>query len=248
MRRGNKVVAAIAVGALAIALGSGVARCAFRGEEPAREVTGEGTTDSDEEGAESEDAGPLAGTSWSSGSGKASLTFGESSVRIESPSGTSDVPYEVLGEYEAQNATVLSGRVFLGGAWADASFILEGEEGSRRLDCDALDGSPFTEDPAQGFALSEVPFTEDPAQGFALSEVDPGFVELVGGDRGALEAAVAEWARGNAPGATGASFDREAYIDYASGQVTATFTCSDPAATEVTVSYDGSAFSVWGIG
>lgn len=233
MRRGNKVVAAIAVGALAIALGSGVARCAFRGEEPAREVTGEGTTDSDEEGAESEDAGPLAGTSWSSGSGAASLTFGESSVRIESPSGTSDVPYEVLGEYEAQNATVLSGRVFLGGAWADVSFILEGEEGSRRLDCDALDGSPFT---------------EDPAQGFALSEVDPGFVELVGGDRGALEAAVAEWARGNAPDATGASFDREAYIDYASGQVTATFTCSDPAATEVTVSYDGSAFSVWGIG
>lgn len=63
MRRGNKVVAAIAVGALAIVLGSGVARCAFRGEEPAREVTGEGTTDSDEEGAESEGAGPLAGTS-----------------------------------------------------------------------------------------------------------------------------------------------------------------------------------------
>lgn len=233
MRRGNRVVAAIAVGALAIALGSGVARCAFRGEEPAREVAEEESTDPGEEGAESEGAGPLAGTSWSSGSGEASLTFGESSVRIESPSGTSDVPYEVLGEYEAQNATVLSARVFLGGAWADASFILEGEEGSRRLDCDALDGSPFT---------------EDPAQGFALSELDPGFVELVGGDRSALEAAVAEWARGNAPGATGASFDREAYIDYASGQVTATFTCSDPAATEATVSYDGSAFSVWGIG
>lgn len=61
MRRVNKVVAAIAVGALAIALGSGVARCAFRGEEPAREVTGEGTTGSDGEGAESEDAGPSRG-------------------------------------------------------------------------------------------------------------------------------------------------------------------------------------------
>ena len=233
MRRGNRVVAAIAVGALAIALGSGVARCAFRGEEPAREVAGEGSTDPGEEGAESEGAGPLAGTSWSSGSGEASLTFGESSVRIESPSGTSDVPYEVLGEYEAQNATVLSARVFLGGSWADASFILEGEEGSRRLDCDALDGSPFT---------------EDPAQGFALSEVDPGFVELVGGDRGALEAAVAEWARGNAPGATGASFGREAYIDYAAGRVTAGFICNDPAASEATVSYDGAGFSVWGVG
>ena len=70
----------------------------------------------------------------------------------------------------------------------------------------------------------------------------------MGGDRGALEAAVAEWARGNAPGATGASFGREAYIDYAAGRVTAGFTCNDPAASEATVSYDGSAFSVWGIG
>lgn len=233
MRRGNRVACAVAAGAIVILLGSCVARCAAGGgPSPAAEPAGEAAAEAGSVAAE-EGAAGISGTSWSSASGETSLSFGASSVRVDAPSGSSEVPYEVTGEFDAQNATVLSGRVFLDGAWRETSFVVEGEEGSRRLSCDALDGSPFS---------------EDPARGFSVSGVDPGFVELVGGDGGALDAALAEWARENAPGATGASFGREAYVDYASGQVTATFTCNDPAATEATVSYDGAAFSVWGVG
>lgn len=233
MVKRNRVACAIAVGAIVILLGSCVARCApERGAsstpEPDRETVAEAS-----DGTAGKDATGISGTSWSSASGETSLSFGASSVRVDAPSGSSEVPYEVTGEFDAQNATVLPGRVFLDGVWHETSFIVEGEEGSRRLNCDALDGSPFA---------------EDPAHGFSVSGMDPGFVELVGGDSGALDAALAGWARENASGATGAAFDREAYVDYASGQVTATFTCNNPAATEVTVSYDGSTFSVWSVG
>lgn len=234
MRRGNKVAAAVAAGALVILLGSGVTRCALQGGGAADPGQTGSVSAGPAEGEPGEEgASALAGTSWSSGAGDASLSFGTASLSIEGASGSLEAPYEITGEFESKNAAVLTGRLFLDGSWRDASFVLEGEEGSRRLSCDALEGSPFV---------------EDPASGFSVSGVDPGFIELVGGDGAGLEEAVGEWARANAPEATCASFDREAYIDYASGRVTATFTCDDPSASEASVSYDGSSFSVRGVG
>ena len=79
---------------------------------------------------------------------------------------------------------------------------------------------------------------------FKVTGLDERYLELVGGDEGALRAAIGAYAARRSPQASSASFDGEVFLDLASGMVSATFHLNDNASTIVTVQWADGAFTV----
>lgn len=111
---------------------------------------------------------------------------------------------------------------------------LTGAEGSYRVSCD-------------GFALAKSYVQGGKGEGpVAVSGVTEPYTTLIDGKTAELAECVASWCREHAPTATTAAFDGEVYLDVPAGTVSATFTCDDPAATAISVSYRAGKFEVRG--
>ena len=70
---------------------------------------------------------------------------------------------------------------------------------------------------------------------FSVTGTDDRLPEALGADASAIEEAVAGKAAEVSPQATGATWDKEVWLDYAGNVASTTFTLDDPASTVVTV-------------
>ena len=70
---------------------------------------------------------------------------------------------------------------------------------------------------------------------FSVTGTDDRLSEALGADAAAIEEAVAGKAAKVSPQATGATWDKEVWLDYAGNVASTTFTLDDPASTVVTV-------------
>lgn len=245
MEKRRRAVAALAAGAVAVALGAGAARCAAsradradptdNGSETAAWVDAADGQGSDS-GASAEEARQscaeeLESREWM-GAEDASLRMTASGGRLVETDGTDTrtSSYEVTSDGDGEcglRVTRADGTV------VQATVTIRGRGDGARLRCEQLQTS-FDWVPAP------------PGGEVRVTGVDEEHLALVGGSEDALDLAVSLWVSEHVPGATEAAFDGEVYIDTKADSVMATFTCDDPGRSIVSVTWADGAFSVTG--
>lgn len=257
MERRQKIILALAIGAVLILLGSSIVRCSMTSSEQAGHdvpAAGETTNTSSESGAiagvnanasqqklpqtEPDALGTLKGNPWTSEDGARSITFKD-------------------GRYVESDGVITSMATF------DVSAVsAESGQTSIFLKLDQPDGSTkdslvlIRQDLFGSYTVSSDDFTLEKTyhQGtanqspLAVEGVNDEFRELLGGTTDALGAAISDYAHAYVPTATKAVWAQSLVVDYASGTVSANFTCDDAAATVLTVEYarGPSTFTVMG--
>ncbi|WP_158573117.1 hypothetical protein [Olsenella sp. AM30-3LB] len=245
MEKRHRAVAAVAAGAVVVALGAGAARsCAVTSEPTAGSdprdaegstawvevVPGTGSSGDAEEGGAGA-AAELESREWM-GAADSSLRMTASGGRLVETDGTETYTSSYVVTYDDDGSCGLA-VTRADGTVVQATVTIEGEGDDERLRCEQLQT-----------AFDWVPA---PKEGeVRVTGVDDQYLALVGGDEGALDLAVSLWASEHVPGASEAAFDGEVYLDTRSGSVTATFTCDDPGRSIASVTWAGGAFSVTG--
>lgn len=242
MDRKNKLMLIAAIGAVAVLIASSAVRCSIAGQ------AGAGDAEKQHESQQAEEApttqtedetamGILRSHVWQAeGEPKDTCTFKEGSF-VESKDGKLSATAFTTGEESSSDGqttlTITPLREDSSGS-AKAAIIIDGEEGSYTVSCDAFQLH-------KKYVQGKAPDAELSVTGLADE-----YVELVGGKQADLESAIGEWAAKNAPAATEASFDGEVYLDLKAGRVTATFHLNDSAASIVSVAYADGKFAVAG--
>ena len=195
MQGKSRVMAAVAAGALTVALGAGAARCAIAPQE--------GAQDSPQGQAQPAAAGADAAT------GKAA-------------SGAEALWNTVWTGADDTTATL---RIVEGAMVESAGGLsliqVSGGGDARTLACDLLTQAYAPQKAREGT--------------FSVTGTDGRLSEALGVDVAAIEEAVAGKAAEVSPQATGATWDKEVWLDYAGNVASTTFTLDDPASTVVTV-------------
>lgn len=206
MQGKSRVMAAVAAGALTVALGAGAARCAIAPQE--------GAQDSPQEQEQPAAAGADAATT---------LRIVEGAM-VESAGGT-ERAWFFSAEEPSEAGGVLSVPIEVKGTGDKAGGLsliqVSGDGDARTLACDLL---------TQAYALQKA---QDGA--FSVTGTDDRLSEALGADAAAIEEAVAGKAAEVSPQAAGATWDKEVWLDYAGNVASTTFTLDDPASTVVTV-------------
>lgn len=230
MKGKSRAMAAVAAGALVVALGAGAARCAIAPQE--------GAQDSPQEQAQQAAAGADAATTVKATSGAealwntawegaddptATLRIVEGAM-VESADG-SERAWFFSAEEPSEAGGVLSVPIDVKGTGDKAGGLsliqVSGEGDARTLACDLL-------------TQAYVPQRERDGA-FSVTGIDGRLPEALGADAAAIEDAVAGKAAEVSPQAAGASWDKEVWLDYAGNVASTTFTLDDPASTVVTV-------------
>lgn len=230
MQGKSRVMAAVAAGALVVALGAGAARCAIAPQE--------GAQDSPREQAQQASAGADAATTVKASSGAealwntawtgaddptATLRIVEGAM-VESAGGT-ERAWFFSAEEPSEAGGVLSVPIDVKGTGDKAGGLsliqVSGEGDARTLACDLLTQAYVPQKARDG--------------AFSVTGVDERLPEALGADAATIEEAVARKAAEVSPQATGASWDKEVWLDYAGNVASTTFTLDDPASTVVTV-------------
>ena len=214
MQGKTRVMAAVAAGALTVALGAGAARCAIapqegaqdspQGQEQPAAAGADAATGKAASGAEA-----LWNTAWTGADDpRATLRIVEGAM-VESAGGT-ERAWFFSAEEPSEAGGVLSVPIDVKG----------------------------TGDKAGGLSLIQV--SGDVPQkaqdgAFSVTGTDDRLSEALGADAAAIEEAVAGKAAKVSPQATGATWDKEVWLDYAGNVASTTFTLDDPASTVVTV-------------
>lgn len=235
MERRNVIVALAVAGAVAIGMVSCATRCVARraqGEPPAAEAT---ATEEEvpvtrwripePEG----EADAVRTRAWEAadGSGATLSVRGRTLVERSAEGDVAVTAFEVLGESEGLVAVRCVGP-------EGATF----EDGLRL----GRDGGVMTVS-SGAFRLAGTYREAEGAGTVRIEGVPEAYLSLVGDWQGfahGVEAFCATWV----PDATAATFFPEVSLDTASGRVTATLACDDPASTTVSVSWDGTTFEV----
>ena len=229
MQGKTRVMAAVAAGALIVALGAGAARCAIAPQEDAQgsfqEQTPPGPVDADAgtvEGASGAEA--LWNTVWTgTDDPTATLRIVEGAM-VESDGGT-ERAWFFSAEEPSEAGGVLSVPIEVKGTGDKAGGLsliqVSGGGDARTLACDLLTQA-YTPQKAQDGA-------------FSVTGTDDRLSEALGADAAAIEEAVAGKAAEVSPQATGATWGKEVWLDYAGNVASTTFTLDDPASTVVTV-------------
>ena len=217
MQGKSRVMAAVAAGALIVALGAGAARCAIAPQEspqeqapPATAGAPEGAGSGTEKAASGTEA--LWNTVWTGADDPtATLRIVEGAI-VESAGGSEaggvlSVPIDVKGTGDKAGGLSL--------------IQVSGDGDARTLACDLL-------------TQAYVPQRERDSA-FSVTGTDGRLPEALGADVASIEEAVASKAAEVSPQATGATWDKEVWLDYAGNVASTTFTLDDPASTVVTV-------------
>ena len=229
MQGKSRVMAAVAASALVVALGAGAARCAIAPQEDAQggfqEQTPPGAADADAGtvGAAS-GAEALWNTVWTGADDPTATLRIVEGAMVESSGGT-----ERAWFFSAEEPTEADGVLSVpidvkgtGDKTGGLSLIqVTGSGDARTLACDLL---------TQAYAPQR---ERDGA--FSVTGTDDRLSEALGADAAAIEEAVARKAAKVSPQATGATWDKEVWLDYAGNVASTTFTLDDPASTVVTV-------------
>lgn len=235
MERRNTIIALAVAGAVAVGMVSCATRCVARRaqEEPPQDAQ----VATEEE---------VATTRW----------------RIPEPEGEADAVRTRAWEAADGSGATLSvrggtlvERSAAGDVTVTAFQVAEESEGLVRVRCVGPEGATFEDDLRLGrddgrvtvssgaFRLAETYVEAEGAGTVRIDGVPEAYLSLVGDWQGfahGVEAFCATWV----PDATTAAFFPEVSLDTASGRVTATLACDDPASTTVAVAWDGTTFEV----
>lgn len=229
MQGKTRVMAAVAAGALIVALGAGAARCAIAPQEDAQgsfqEQTPPGIVDADAETVEgASGAEALWNTAWTGADDPTATLRIVEGAMVESAAG-SERAWFFSAEEPSEAGGVLSVPIDVKGTGDKAGGLsliqVSGGGDARTLACDLL---------TQAYAPQKA---QDGA--FSVTGTDGRLPEALGADAAAIEDAVAGKAAEVSPQATGATWDKEVWLDYAGNVASTTFTLDDPASTVVTV-------------
>lgn len=229
MEKKNKIIAGLALGAAALLVASGIARCSLAPEEPAPGASApeqppavEQPLQQDPASGAGGDLSEIENTTWKSVGGKSTLTVMPGVLIEKTESAETLFYYEASDVVETETGitATLSVSKEKGGQTAQTALAVTKGNGQYRLACDALsaDYSMKTADASIAIAGSDDNLTGT----FGKSQED-------------FAAAISKWAPAKSPYATKATWSKEAWIDYGSGSKVTTFTIDDGAASVVSV-------------
>lgn len=229
MQGKSRVMAAVAAGALIVALGAGAARCAIAPQEspqeqapPATAGAPEGAGSGTEKAASGTEA--LWNTVWTGADDPTATLRIVEGAMVESAGGT-ERAWFFSAEEPTEAGGVLSVPIDVKGTGDKAGGLsliqVSGDGDARTLACDLLTQAYAPQRAREG--------------AFSVTGIDGRLPEALGADAGAIEEAVARKAAEVSPQAAGATWDKEVWLDYAGNVASTTFTLDDPASTVVTV-------------
>lgn len=242
MKRKNKVMLALAIGAVALVVGSGVTRCSLapdagapeqaQHQEQAQEATNSGAEAGNEGALQAGVQGGFAdlkNTSWESEDGKSALSIIEGALIETSEGGQAILYYTIDSEKvssSAIEATLSVSSSMTGDEEKMVAIVTKDPDGALSIACDKLKCS---------YRLKADAVEEIQVVG-ATDDLYSTFEE----DEGTFESLLLEYARANTPSATSAAWGKEVWIDFASHTCLTNFTLDDAASTIVTVQKDAS--------
>lgn len=230
MEKKNKVIAGLAIGAVALLAASGVARCslsrdgqsALSPEQPAPIEQAQQAEQAGRGG-----LGEIENTTWVSDDGKSTLMV-LPGVLIESSGDDETLLYYTATGVASDDAGITA-TLFVskepGGEAVQAPLAVTRGNGSMRLACDALSADYPTE-------------TGDAS--IALVSIDENLTGLFGRGPDDFAAAISKWASVKSPYARKATWTKEVWVDYTAGSKVTTFTLDDGAASTVNVTLSAS--------
>ena len=224
MDRKTKLMAACAIGAVAILLGAGLARCAMA---PNDDGAAEDQPAAEQQVEEASGIAAYCGTAWTGEDG-ATLTLADGTM-VERRGDDVQVTYfEVAGESEEDGTVTadVEARHAVNDAEKATVIAVEGSAEAVTLTCDELSLS-------KTYALDA-----DPDVKVTLTAHDSQLNDLLKSDDAAIEEAISSWAAEHSPYATQAKWDGETYVDSNAGTVTTGFTLNDGAETLVQLQLD----------
>ena len=229
MQGKSRVMAAVAAGALIVALGAGAARCAIAPQEGAQDSP-QGQAQPAAAGA---DAGTVEGASgaealwntvWTGAEDPTATLRIVEGAMVESDGGT-ERAWFFSAEEPSEAGGVLSVPIDVKGTGDKAGGLsliqVSGDGDARTLVCDLLTQTYVPQKERDG--------------AFSVTGIDGRLSEALGADVASIEDAVARKAAEVSPQAAGATWDKEVWLDYAGNVASTTFTLDDPASTVVTV-------------
>lgn len=229
MQGKSRVMAAVAAGALVVALGAGAARCAVAPQESPQEQAPPATAGAPEgAGSETEKAASgteaLWNTVWTGADDPTATLRIVEGAMVESSGGT-ERAWFFSAEEPSEAGGVLSVPIDVKGTGDKAGGLsliqVSGSGDNRTLACDLL---------TQAYAPQKVR-----GGAFSVTGIDGRLSEALGADSADIEDIVARKAAEVSPQAAGATWDKEVWLDYAGNVASTTFTLDDPASTVVTV-------------
>ena len=229
MQGKSRVMAAVAAGALIVALGAGAARCAIAPQEGAQGSSQEqappAAIDADA-GTEKAASGTEAlwNTTWTGADDPTATLRIVEGAMVES-AGSSERAWFFSAEEPSEAGGVLSVPIDVKGTGDKVGGLsliqVSGDGDDRTLACDLLTQAYVPQRKRDG--------------AFSVTGIDDRLPETLGADAAAIEEVVARKAAEVSPQAAGASWDKEVWLDYAGNVASTTFTLDDPASTVVTV-------------
>lgn len=229
MQGKSRVMAAVAAGALVVALGAGAARCAIAPQEGAQDSP-QGQAQPAAAGADAATGKAASGaealwnTVWTGADDPTATLRIVEGAMVESSGGT-ERAWFFSAEEPTEADGVLSVPIDVKGAGDKAGGLsliqVSGSGDARTLACDLLTQA-YTPQKVRGGA-------------FSVTGIDGRLSEALGADSADIEDIVARKAAEVSPQAAGASWDKEVWLDYAGNVASTTFTLDDPASTVVTV-------------
>lgn len=229
MQGKSRVMAAVAAGALTVALGAGAARCAIAPQESPQEQAPSATAGApegtgSETGKATSGAEALWNTAWTGADDPTATLRIVEGAMVESAGGT-ERAWFFSAEEPTEADGVLSVPIDVKGTGDKAGGLsliqVSGGGDARTLACDLLTQAYAPQKAREGT--------------FSVTGTDGRLSEALGVDVAAIEEAVARKAAEVSPQAAGASWDKEVWLDYAGNVASTTFTLDDPASTVVTV-------------
>ena len=236
MNRKNKIMAALAIGAVALVVASGIARCTLADGEGAQPEPSEALeAQLDEARAPSSDAdagaaaqggfADLKNTSWESEDGKSALSIIEGAL-IESREEGSTIIYYTI-DSESREGTELTTTLSVSSSMTGdeektIAVVRNGQNGAAELICDKLSCKYIKKGAVIAGPLSLTHATQE-------------LFDEFGKDEGDFVSVISDYAKGAYPGAKSAAWSKEVWIDYGSGTKLTNFTLDDAASTIVCV-------------
>lgn len=229
MQGKSRVMAAVAAGALTVALGAGAARCAIAPQEGAQDSP-QGQAQPAAAGADAATGKAASGaealwnTVWTGADDPTATLRIVEGAMVESSGGT-ERAWFFSAEEPTEADGVLSVPIDVKGTGDKAGGLsliqVSGSGDARTLACDLLTQA-YTPQKVRGGA-------------FSVTGIDGRLSEALGAGSADIEDIVARKAAEVSPQAAGASWDKEVWLDYAGNVASTTFTLDDPASTVVTV-------------
>lgn len=237
MERKNKIMAALAIGAVALVVASGAVRCSLSDggnanqapepEKPAAQaILDEGDAQDQDAGAAAQGGfADLKNTSWESEDGKSALSIIEGALIETSDTGSTVIYYTVDGESldgGVLTATLSVSREMTGTEEKTVAVVRPGQGGRDEIACDKL-------------ATTYVRKASAPAGPIALAGATSELFEEFGKGEAEFATILSDYAKAASPGASTAAWSKEVWIDYGSKTKLTNFTLDDVASTIVCV-------------